>query len=221
MSRSSQFQKPNKKVIIFDFDGVLADSFDHFYSLNRDGMKHVGLSFTKEQYRNLFIGNVHQGFKNFINDDQKYLTFSEFRNENYDRNYYNKEGGVKLFPEALTFLKKIGEKYILTVASSSHKNNIKNLLEKNKVLDIFGLIIANTTTTKAGMLNEIMKKFNAKPSEVLMITDTIGDILIAKKSGLKTIAATWGFHSSKLLRSAKPDCLASNFKMLYKQLKAF
>ena len=77
------------KVIVFDFDGVLADSFDYFYSLIRDGMKHVGFSFTKKQYRDLFIGNVHQGFRNFINNDQKYLAFSEFRKTNYDRNYYN------------------------------------------------------------------------------------------------------------------------------------
>src|SRR3989344_8910174 len=131
-----------KKLIIFDFDGVLADSFGCLYSLIRDGMKHIGLSFTKEQYQGLFIGNVHQGFKDFIKDDQKYLTFSEFRKANYDRNYYAVKGGVKLFPEATEFLKKINKRIILTIASSGHKNNIGNLLKKNKLLDLFKLIIA-------------------------------------------------------------------------------
>src|SRR3989344_106985 len=96
-----------KKLIIFDFDGVLADSFDTFYLLIKDGMKQAGFSFTPDQYRNLFIGNVHQGFKDFINDKKKYLAFSEFRKAHYDKYYYAKNNQVKLFPGALGFLKKI------------------------------------------------------------------------------------------------------------------
>lgn len=211
----------DRKLITFDFDGVLADSFDYFYSLNRDGMKHIGLSFTKEQYQGLFIGNVHQGFKDFINDEQKYLIFSEFRKANYDRNYYNEERGVKLFPEAPTFLKKIGKRHILTIASSGHKNNIENLLKKNGILDIFELIIANTAPTKAGMINEIIKKFNAEPNETIMITDTVGDIKIAKEAGLATIAVTWGFHSKKLLAKTDPCSMVNNFQELLKVLNSF
>ena len=44
-------------LIIFDFDGVLADSFETFYPLMRDMMKHVGFSLSPDQYRNFFIGH--------------------------------------------------------------------------------------------------------------------------------------------------------------------
>ncbi len=76
-----------KGLIIFDFDGVLADSFNTFYPLLRDAMKDAGLSLTPDQYRNLFMGNVHQGIKEFVGDDKKYRTAMEFRNSNYDKYY--------------------------------------------------------------------------------------------------------------------------------------
>lgn len=208
----------NKKLLIFDFDGVLADSFDYFYSLISASMKHVGFSLTLNQYRNFFMGNVHQEFKDFINNDRKYAIFSEFRKNNYDRLYYDKNKGVKLFPEVSEFIKKIKNQHILTIASSGKQDNIVNLLEEKKVKQFFGLILANSAYTKEGMINEIVNKFQFKPADTLMITDTVGDIEVAKENGLKTIAVTWGFHSDVWLKKSKPDFIANNLDELSKFL---
>ncbi len=206
----------NKNLIIFDFDGVLADSFYTFYLLIRDGMASIGLPINQDQYRNLFVGNIHQGFKDFINNKSKYKIFKEFRTANYDKYYYDKKLGAKLFPEALGFIKKISKKYILSVASSGKRDNIKNLLKESGVDNLFGLILADSNYSKDIMIGEILDKFHVKPKETIMITDTTGDIKIAKKLGLKTIAVTWGFHPLQLLKKARPDYLVNNFKMLYK-----
>lgn len=214
------YQSPNSKgrLLIFDFDGVLADSFDTFYPLMRDVMKHVGLSLTPDQYRNFFVDNVHQSIKNFINDENKYALAMEFRNSNYDRHCNEESHKAKLFPGAVEFLKEIGKNYILTIASSGREDNIKNLLEKNCVKNLFGLILANTATSKAGMIKETLNKFQAIPKETIMLTDTVGDIDIAKKCGLKTIAVTWGFHSAKILKSSKPNFIVNNFNELINYL---
>ncbi len=208
-------------MIIFDFDGVLADSFNAFYPLIRDAMNYAGLSLTQVQYRNFYIGNVHQSFQDFINNDKKYKIFSRFRKENYDKYYYDKKYKVKLYPGATKFIKKVRKKYILTIASSGRTNNIVDLLEQNHIKNLFSLIMANSDTSKAGMIKEILDKFQAVPEETIMITDTVGDLKAAKKSGLKTVAVTWGFHSAKILKAEKPDYLANSFKMLYKNIKAF
>lgn len=204
------------KLIIFDFDGVLADSFDTFYSLIRDAMGHIGLKLTEVQYRNFFIGNVHQGFRDFIKDRDRYSIFSEFRMVNYDK-YYN----AKLFPGTIEFLKKIRKGYSLTIASSGRVSNITNLLRKNNVDDLFDPILADSAYSKEAMIKKILAKFNRKPEKVIMISDTVGDIRVAKKIGLTTIAVSWGFHSAQILRLEKPDFLANSFKTLYKNIKAF
>lgn len=209
----------NKKLLIFDFDGVLADSFEYFYYLISISMKQVGRSLTRSQYRNLFIGNVHQGFRNFINDDKEYAVFSKFRRNNYDRYYYDKNRGVKLFPQVSKFIKEIEKKYVLTIASSGKQDTIENLLEENGVKQYFGLILANSAYTKDGMINEILSKLRSKPEYTAMITDTVGDIEVAKGNDLKTIAVTWGFHSERLLKRSKPDLIANDFNELITCLK--
>lgn len=209
-----------KKVLIFDFDGVLADSFNTFYSLMRDVMKHVGLSLTSDQYRNFFIGNVHQSIRDFINNDKKYEMAIEFRNSNYDKYFNDKLHKAKLFPGAIRFLKEVSKDHFLTIASSGRLDNLKDLLEKNGIKDLFCEILANMATSKEGAIKEIMNKFQAVPKKTIMITDTVGDVKVAKKCGLKTIVVTWGFHDKKTLMTAHPDYVASDFKTIESILKS-
>lgn len=205
------------RVVVFDFDGVLADSFSALFSLIRDGMAHVGLSLTPDQYRAFFIGNLHQGYKNFINHDEKYLSFLEFRKNNYDKYYYDKRNGVKLFFGASEFIKKIKNKYILAVASSGCLDNVENLLKENNVRNPFSLVFADKSYTKEGMIQEVLDRLDVGPEEAIMISDTVGDILVAKEIGLKTIAATWGFHSLEMLEKTNPDFVVNDFtELLFK-----
>ena len=209
------------KTIIFDFDGVLADSFATFYPLLRDSMAHIGLKLSPDQYRDFFTGNVHQSFKDFINNEDKYLSFSEFRKNNYDKYYYDKKNKVRFFGGVKEFIKKLEKKYILAIASSGNQKNIENLLKNSEIAGLFNFILANTSDTKEGMIRDILDRSNAKAGAAIMISDTVGDILVAKKVGLKTIAVTWGFQDEKTLRLAKPNFIANDFKILYKQLKDF
>src|SRR3989344_9668012 len=114
------------KTLIFDFDGVLADSFETFYPLLRDSMAHIGFKLNPNQYRDFFIGNVHQSLKDFVNDEKRYLDMMEFRKNNYDKYYYDPDNKAELFSGATEFLKKIDKKYTLAVASSGRQSNIEN-----------------------------------------------------------------------------------------------
>lgn len=207
-----------KELIIFDFDGVLADSFETFYPLVKDGMEKIGLEITPEKYRSLFADNVHKGFKVLIKDVGKLNRFLSFRKINYNRYYYDPELRAKLFPEAAKSVKKISKKYRLAIASSGKKKNIKSLLKEGGIDKLFGLTLADSNHSKDKMIRKILAKFNAKPEHTLFITDTVGDIKIAKKMGLKTLAVTWGFHFPKILKKSRPDHMAYSFPQILKIL---
>lgn len=202
------------KLLIFDFDGVIADSFGCFYPMIRDGMASVGISISEEEYRNLFLQNVHRGFKDFINDDTKYRKFLDYRKKHYT-DYYKPD----IFHGAAGFLKKIRENnYKTAICSSGQREVVLKTLNINKIKKCFDMILVTNEYTKENMIKEILGKFKVKPKETIMITDTIGDIKIAKKMGLKNIAVTWGFHSKKILKSAKPDFMADTFEELIPRL---
>jgi len=201
-------------LIIFDFDGVLADTFDTFYPLIQDGMKEIGMGISPQQYRDLFKDNVHKGFENLIGDEKKLSRFLEFRSVHYDRYYYANENGAKLFPDAKKFIREINKKFTLAIASSGKQDNIKSLLADNGIENAFRLICADSSHSKVGMLQHILNKVDTEPVCTFLITDTTGDVLAGKSVGLKTIGVTWGFQDRQTLAKANADFLVSNFDEL-------
>ena len=214
-SHSYRSKKTKDKTIIFDFDGVLADSFEMFYLLISQSMYIAGFTISRTQYRNLFLGNIHKEFRKFLKTEEKYKLFTDFRSSNYAR-YYAR---TKLFDEVVNFLQQIKENYFIAIASSGKRDAIVKLLQKNRIKHYFDLICATDKMTKENMLMDIISKSGNNSRETIMVTDTVGDLIVAKKMGIKTVAVTWGFHSAETLKSAKPDYIARNFKILHKQLE--
>ena len=214
-SRSYQSKRTKDKTIIFDFDGVLADSFEMFYLLISQSMYIAGFTISRTQYRNLFLGNIHKEFRKFLKTEEKYKLFTDFRSSNYAR-YYAR---TKLFDEVVNFLQQIKENYFIAIASSGKRDAIVKLLQKNRIKHYFDLICTTDKMTKENILMGIISESGNNSRETTMVTDTVGDLVVAKKIGIKTVAVTWGFHSAKTLKSAKPDYIARNFKILHKQLE--
>jgi phosphoglycolate phosphatase len=197
------------KTIIFDFDGVINDSFQCFFPLIREGMAYIGKSLSEDQYRSFFRDNVHKAFKEFIDDEGKYKKFMEFRKNNFAK-YYR----PKLFPGIPDLLQKLKNKYKLAIASSGNKNSILKILENQKIDMLFQIVLATTEPTKENVIKEILRETNSSPEEAVIISDTTGDMSMAKRIGLKTIGVTWGFHSASTLNAAHPDFIVNSLQEL-------
>jgi HAD superfamily hydrolase (TIGR01549 family) len=217
MPRYSPSQKSSaKKVIIFDFDGVLVDSFRPFYRLNRDAMAAVGISLTEHQYRDLYTGNVHRGFDSFIGDADKLTKFVDFKTKGGDAY----RSAIDFFPGAIDFIRALDTNLRLGIVSAGKQEFIESILIREKIRDCFYYISGSQNHTKADAIREALAKARSQPKVAYMITDTSGDILAAKEVGLATIAVTWGFHSVNQLNLAGPDFVANNFSKLKKILSS-
>lgn len=200
------------RTFVFDFDGVLADSFQPLYMLNKEAFSFIGIDLSEIDYKNLFKDNVHLGFKSFIKTREDYLKFLEFKKINFGK-YYS---SVKLFPEVPDFLPKI--KGNRAIVSATLGKFILLLLVKSDLEKLFGLVLGTQDHTKTESFKEMLKKFNALPGETFFVSDTSGDIRSAKSFGLRTVGVTWGFHSEEELSSSGPDKIARDFKELYSYL---
>ncbi|MDO8495044.1 MAG: HAD family hydrolase [bacterium] len=211
---TSTNSKSSLSLIIFDFDGVLVDSFDLFFKLNKEALARVGLKLTKIIYRDFFNGNVHASFRSFTKDDQQYKNFQKYRQAGLDEAYAN----PRLFPFAISLVKKLSKHYPLAIASSTPRELIMQVLKKHRLEKYFFFVSGSQGHSKEEALRAIIKKAGAQPQQTVMITDTVGDILVAQKVDLKTIAVTWGFHSKNTLSKSKPNKIIQNFKSLEKNL---
>ncbi len=202
------------KTIIFDFDGVLINSFSNLYSLMRDAMAVVDVSLSESQYREFFRENVQTAFRKFIPNNEDYQKFKEFRLAHY-LEYYR---GADLFPEAADLVRTLASTHILTIASAAKDEAILSVLERYGIRDLFRLIWTTQGKDKNELISEILHTLNVSPKECIVVTDSSGDIIAAQKCGLPTIGVTWGFQSPEIIQTANPTYLVANFEELRKCL---
>lgn len=191
------------RAIIFDFDGVLADSFDPLYALNFDAMRHVGHSFTRQNYRDLFIDNVHKNLRGMIPDHKKFKQFSKYKEERFPH-YYKQ---VELFNFSKFLVRQLSRRSYLGIVSSTKKNFIEELLSREKLISFFAVVAGSDAVSKKEELIQTCEEMGSDASKTYFVTDTVGDLQLGKKLSFRTIAVTWGFHAPSLLKKAHPEAI--------------
>lgn len=200
-----------KKVVIFDFDGVVVDSFDHLYEINRLAALEVGKVLMEEDFRNFFVGNIHKEIGNFIgSDSQQNNLFTAYKYKIFP-DFYN-EQTVRLFDfseEMIVSIAVLGE---LVIISSAPENLILNVL-KSKNLDRYFANISGIN--RNGKRETVIKRLN-NDQDTYFITDTVGDIVEVAGLDVVSFGVTWGFHGEKELLEVNPTYVVNDYKELIK-----
>lgn len=188
----------SKQTILFDFDGVIADSFAAAHGTAQTYCKHN----TEESYRKHFEGNAWDSFKSKQLDDHEgcdhtldwWTTFSSI---------FAEKGG--LFQGMDATVKHLAGDRRLVIVSSAVDRVITPFLEKHGLREYFdGIYDADVHRSKSEKIGMIFEKYGIGPDDCVMITDSKGDILEAREKHVETIAVTWGFNSYDVLLSGEP-----------------
>ena len=193
------------KVIIFDFDGTLADTIDILLSItNRLAAEFGFKSATKEELAQLSNLNSWQILQ--------YSGISIFKFPLLIRRLkaelQSEVPHIQLFPgikEVLLELKKRG--FQLGIITSNSRENVLGALEKNGLQDTFTFIYSGSTFGKHKVINKWLRIENIHTEKVVYVGDEIRDIDAAKKTGIKVIAVGWGFNSPQALAAHNPNFL--------------
>ena len=193
------------KVIIFDFDGTLADTIDILLSItNRLSAEFGFKSATKEELAQLSGLTPWQILR--------YSGISIFKFPLLIRKLKAELRceipNIQLFPgikEVLLELKKLG--FQLGIITSNSRENVLASLEKNGLQGTFTFIYSGSTFGKHKVINRWLKREHINAEEVVYVGDEIRDIDAAKKTGIKIIAVSWGFNSQSALAAQNPDFL--------------
>ncbi|MEG4633748.1 HAD-IA family hydrolase [Microcoleus sp. AR_TQ3_B6] len=193
------------KVIIFDFDGTLADTIDILLRITNRLSGEFGFkSATKEELAQLSNLNSWQilqysGISIFKFPLLIKMLKAELRSE---------IPNIQLFPgikEVLLDLKKLG--FQLGIITSNSRENVLASLEKNGLQDTFTFIYSGSTFGKHKVINRWLKTEHVNAKEVVYVGDEIRDIEAARKTGIKVMAVAWGFNSQEALGAHNPDFL--------------
>lgn len=195
------------KVIIFDFDGVLVDSVDTVFEMNKEAVSRMNKTLTMSEYLSCFDGHINQRLAVLLdlNEEQKQKLI-EIKAGLFPKYYQSRD--VKLFDSAKELIVNASSLGELWIVSSSPRDLIIKILAPYGLESYFTKIIGQNSQPKNLFFQSALQ--DKKKGEVFFVTDTTGDIKEAKKVNLNilTLAVPWGFHKEELLRAEKPDLLA-------------
>ncbi len=185
------------KTIIFDFDGVIHDTFELAYNIN----KQIDNSLTSDEYKDFFNGNIYDNKK--VTKDAA-DRFFKLQNEEFEKLRINKEIKKELL--------KLKERFDLFIITSNMESTLKNYFENNGIMHIFKEVLGiETSHLKVEKFKYLINKYHLNKDNCIFVTDTLGDILEANKVDLNTIAVDYGFHGRKRLAKGNPIKIISDF----------
>lgn len=184
-----------KKLLIFDFDGVIEDTFELSFGFFKKQFPDL----SRDEYRSWFNGNFYEVVK------EKRLPIDIGA---YYLQYHRALANTCTNPAIARMLAVLHERFPLAIVSSSYEDTINAYLKRNGIAHLFGEVWgAKKNTSKVEKLEELVRKNDVRKEDAFFITDTFGDIREAATAGIPAIAVTWGFHSEERLAQGNPSAI--------------
>lgn len=194
------------KVIIFDFDGTIADSFDVVFNISNRLANEFG-------YPQTALEEVHE-LKNLSSREILRRSKVPFFKLPFLlrrlRIEFNREiaqlqpiPGIK---DALLELKQQG--HHLGIVTSNSRQNVIAFLKAQAMDNLFDFIDSGLNLFGKGrIIQQILRQNRIDPATAIYVGDETRDVEAARKIGIKVIAVCWGFNSCEVLAAQKPDAL--------------
>src|SRR3989338_1472152 len=195
------------KLILFDFDGVLVDTFIVSYEISKETNENLSL----HMFRSLFNGNIYNSLKNNPKVKQHPKFFERYEEQSRE---------FKVPQPLQDIIFELNKDYKLAIVSATQSALITKILKQANVLECFSDILGGDIHTSKVVKNKmLLEKYKITSENAVFITDTTGDIAEARECGIKSIAVTWGFHEEENLQKANPAKVVSTPEDLLKALE--
>lgn len=194
-----------KKIIVFDFDGTIADTFPEAVRVLNEILPGFGLRKVTSGDLKIFrskgarktLKELKIPWLKIVRINKEVLLELKKRVEFLEL--------IKGMNEVLKELKKKG--YVLGILTGNIRESVEKFLNKND-LDIFDFIYSGGSILgKHVVVKRMMKSQKFKNNDFVYVGDEVRDIEACKKVGVKIISVAWGFNDYAALKKYKPDWL--------------
>lgn len=194
-------EKQPAKVIIFDFDGTIADSFWVMLQILHEL---IGRPFVKEDVSRL-RGMRSRQILRVLKIPMWRAVFLAARARQLMSQHLEEITLIPGIDEALRTLAKTHTLYIL---SANSVVNARHFLERNHIADVFtGMYGDVQPWLKGRALRNIARARKLVPSETWYVGDGYLDIKAAHHAHMKAMAVAWGYSNIHVLESCHPEAL--------------
>ncbi|NJK36568.1 MAG: HAD-IA family hydrolase [Oscillatoriales cyanobacterium RM2_1_1] len=198
-----------KKIIIFDFDGTLADTLDILVSITNRLSQEFGYPPAKPEE---VVQLQRLSTRQIVEQSGISLIKLPFLIRRVRMELRREIQAVRLFPqieEVLFDLKNQG--HLLYILTSNTRENVIQVLQRDRIFYLFTAIYSGSNLFgKSRVIRRLLKREKLQREQAVYIGDETRDILAAQQAQIKVIAVGWGFNSPDVLARYHPDALANS-----------
>lgn len=223
----------NKKLIIFDFDGVIGDTFTQAYQASILASKEyhfIPFSSQEEFYNDLNV-TLQTAPKLVLNRFRKQGVFLGTKEIIYQLiNTKKFKYGIlkhlgpllqesEYFPGVPELLQQLSAKSEMVILSNNQASAINLFLEKNNLKNNFTNVHGfEATMVKTKALTDIIQSQGVKIENVVFVTDMASDVKDAKPLKIPVLDVTYGYNTAQKIIKSRPSKIVDSVEEMYSAL---
>ena len=208
------------KLVIFDFDGTLADTKENIILTFQMTMKELGVEIKSRQECAATIGlTLEDAFKVLYPGmaAEKYVLLRDTYRRIFKENRKILVPG--LFPEVMETLEELQRRgYLMSIASSRQSPSLHSFLEDMKIAHLFEYAVGgdNVEHPKPApdAVLQILRHYNLSAEEAFVVGDMPFDINMATNAGVKSCGVTWGNADAAQLKESGANYIIDKMSQL-------
>lgn len=199
------------RALLFDFDGVLADSEPIHLRMFQKILSEEGITLTRDEYYQKYLGLDDRGTFRAVFGPLPDGKLEELIRRKNEKMLTALQQESLLAPEATGLIESCVGRYFLAIVSGAFKNEIEEILRYEKLAPHFQVILGAGEVTHGkpdpeGYLKavQILNRDFVPPSEILLpeeclvIEDSPWGIEAARAAGIPSVALTTSYAPEQL-----------------------
>jgi phosphoglycolate phosphatase len=191
-------------LILFDFDGVLADTLADMLRFAQQvcdelGVKHTVVQTDLSELEVMSFATFGRACEipEGLVDEFVSRCTQKFAEKNSPPAIFNGLGEV---------VRKLAQTHVLAVVTGNTESNVRAFLEAHGLEACFSKVYGvDMPGSKVEKILMAKHQFTARDEVVFMVGDSVSDISQARQAGVTSIAVSWGHQSMAMLVGAAPD----------------
>lgn len=200
---------PGKCLLLFDFDGVLADSAQKTMAVSYTVARQFGatIPMTRELLSSLSDMSIAGGGRAMGVPEDQLIYFEAALSETYQELSHDYEP----FDGMADVVRILGAEHFIGIVTNNTERLVKKFIKQNRLDRIVTLILGmESGGEKSVRIRRAAEQSAVDLDRTFMIGDSRSDITEARLAGCHALAVCWGFQGREFLEAASPDYLISS-----------
>jgi HAD superfamily hydrolase (TIGR01549 family) len=197
-----------QELLLFDFDGTIADTRSIAHRILNDMSKEFGFKELPEDQLEAARDMSTRKFIAHLGISRWRVPMIAKRGLQLLHERIDQVQPIAGMPETIASLH--GRGHRIGILTSNSEANVDAFLKRHELPYFHFVRTSSKLFGKAREMRRILKTEKTSPSGVLYVGDETRDIDAAKETGLRIAAVTWGYNSAEALSAMKPDHMISS-----------